>query len=242
MVLPSPYQKRKFAYVEKNSSPEKEDESLKASLEYLFAGFDLKKSILKFGLYALIAIAIFFVLGQFLKTNVITPEFMDETINFLKSVGPVGLFFGVLIANASLFLPLPTNFVIASFATIDMFGMGVWSPLLIGILAGVAGTLGEFSGYVVGYLGRTLMKNQVHRSYKMIDWLSKRLDKQGIPLIAIFSFAPLPFDAMGIAAGLANYSKTKFFIGCALGKTPKYILFTYAGYFGIPVLIKFFAG
>jgi len=61
-------------------------------------------------------------------------------------------------------------------------------------------------------------------------------------LIAFFAFTPLPFDLIGIAAGLVKYSKKKFFLGCLIGKIPRYIILAYAGYFGITFLIHFFGG
>jgi uncharacterized membrane protein YdjX (TVP38/TMEM64 family) len=66
-----------------------------------------------------------------------------------------------------------------------------------------------------------------------INHLKEKIANAGIPIIAFFAFTPLPFDAVGLAAGLIKYSIKKFFIGCWVGKVPRYIIIAYAGLFGV---------
>jgi membrane protein YqaA with SNARE-associated domain len=171
---------------------------------------------------------------------------IDAFMAFLISVGPVGLvlglFFGSLIANASLFLPLPIDLLIIPLATIDFFGIGIWTPLVLGFIVGLGASLGEFSGYFIGLAGVKSFESMNKKEVEKLKLLRDKLELVGVPLIAFFAFTPLPFDLIGVAAGLAKYSKKKFFVGCFLGKVPRYVVLAYAGYFGISFLIHFFGG
>ncbi len=155
-------------------------------------------------------------------------------------VGVIGLFFVSIIANASLFLPLPIDLLLAPIAAVEFFNLGIVSPLLLGVVVATGAAIGEFSGYIVGYLGITTFNKMSKKEIYQLVLLKDKLEKVGIPLLVVFAFTPLPFDVIGIAAGLAKYSKSKFFIGCWLGKVPRYVLLAYAGYFGVPFLLSFF--
>jgi membrane protein YqaA with SNARE-associated domain len=165
---------------------------------------------------------------------------LENFIVFLSSIGPIGLFIGAIIGNASLFLPLPIDLLIIPLSTIDYFGLGIITPLLLGIIVGLGASIGEFSGYLVGLAGIKSFETMKQHEVDKLKKLKEQLELIGIPLIAFFSFTPLPFDLVGVAAGLAKYSKKKFFIGCLLGKIPRYAILAYAGYFGIGFLLHLF--
>lgn len=163
-----------------------------------------------------------------------------EISEFFISFGPLGLFLAAVIGNAMLFLPLPVDLIIVPISTIDFFGLGVITPLLLGFIAGFGATIGSCSGYFIGKAGIKSFESMSKKEVQNLNFLKERLKEVGIPLIAFFSFTPLPFDLIGIAAGLAKYSLSKFFIGNLLGKVPRYVLLAYAGYFGISVVLGFF--
>jgi len=168
---------------------------------------------------------------------------VEDFFCFIKDSGYVGLialFIICTLANAALFLPTPLYALIVFIGAVDFLGLGVLTPLIVGVVAATGGSLGEFSGYLVGYLGITTFNKMSKKEVYSLKVLRDKLDEMGIWLLIIFSFAPLPFDIVGIVAGLAKYSKTKFFLGCWLGKTPKYVLIAYAGYFGVPFLLSIF--
>ncbi|MDD4250976.1 MAG: VTT domain-containing protein [Candidatus ainarchaeum sp.] len=171
---------------------------------------------------------------------------IDSFFAFLISVGPIGLllglFFSSIIANASLFLPLPIDLLIIPLATIDFFGLGIFTPFLLGLVVGLGASIGEFSGYFVGLAGVKSFESMKKQEVEKLKLLKDKLEIVGIPLIAFFAFTPLPFDLIGVAAGLAKYSKKKFFVGCLIGKVPRYLILAYAGYFGISFLIHLFGG
>jgi membrane protein YqaA with SNARE-associated domain len=167
---------------------------------------------------------------------------IEALMAFLISIGPLGLFFAAVIGNASLFLPLPIDLLLIPLATVDFFGLGIITPFILGLIVALGASIGEFSGYFVGLAGIKSFESMKKQEIEKLKQLKESLETIGIPLIAFFSFTPLPFDLIGIAAGLAKYSKKKFFIGCLLGKIPRYIILSYAGYFGITFLIQFFGG
>ena len=167
---------------------------------------------------------------------------IEAFMAFLVSIGPLGLFIAAIIGNASLFLPLPIDLLIIPLASVDFFGLGIFTPFILGLIVAFGASIGEFSGYLVGLAGIKSFESMQKQEIEKLKQLKNSLEKIGVPLIAFFAFTPLPFDLIGIAAGLAKYSKKKFFLGCLIGKIPRYIILAYAGYFGITFLIHFFGG
>lgn len=165
---------------------------------------------------------------------------LEAFFEFLISFGPIGLFVAAIIGNATLFLPLPVDILIIPISTIDFFGLGIITPLFLGIIVGVGASIGEFSGYFIGLAGINGFESMSRKEIQKLHIIKDKLNVVGIPLIAFFAFTPLPFDILGLAAGLAKYSKTKFFIGTLIGKVPRYVILAYAGYFGIGFLIHLF--
>lgn len=165
---------------------------------------------------------------------------INALIEFLISFGPVGLFLAAVIGNAMLFLPLPVDLIIVPISTIDFFGLGVITPLILGIIAGIGATIGSCSGYFIGLAGIKGFESMSKKEVQNLNILKAKLKEVGIPLVAFFAFTPLPFDLIGIAAGLAKYPLSKFFIGNLIGKVPRYIILAYAGYFGISAVLGLF--
>ncbi len=169
-------------------------------------------------------------------------EFLTE---FLISIGPIGLFFAAIIANASMFLPLPIDLLIIPMAAHEFYGLGIFTPLFLGVLAGVGSAIGEFSGYIIGFAGvktfEKMSKGEVRKLALLKEKLeNKKYDLMSFFIIAFFAFTPLPFDIIGIAAGLAKYSRVKFFLACAFGKILRYIVLAYAGFLSVPWILSLF--
>ncbi|MEK6958832.1 MAG: VTT domain-containing protein [archaeon] len=158
----------------------------------------------------------------------------------LVAWGPVGLFFVAIISNAVLFLPTPLNLIIFGVAPIDFFGLGPLSPLVLALIISVGSAIGEMSGYFIGYLGIHTFEGMRKNEVAKLKEVSHRIKESGMYFIAVFSALPLPFDLVGVAAGLVKYSRSKFFFACLVGKSIKFAVICYAGYFGIPFLLKLF--
>ena len=165
---------------------------------------------------------------------------LEGMMSTLVAFGPIGFFFAAIIGNASIILPLPIDLIFIPFASVDYFGLGAATPLLLGIIVGTGAAIGELSGYIIGFMGVRSFEAMKKSEVEKIHHIKEKISNKGIPLVAFFAFTPLPFDVVGLAAGLVKYSLKKFFAGCWLGKVPRYVILAYAGYFGMPLLLRLF--
>ena len=109
-----------------------------------------------------------------------------------------------------------------------------WNPLFVALAASIGGTIGELSGYFVGYYGG---KSSMVESTRFFGVVHRWMSKFGSWAIAILAFQPLiPFDIGGIIAGTSRMPLRKFIPALWIGKYPKYILICYAGVGLIDVL------
>ncbi|MBM3157255.1 MAG: VTT domain-containing protein [Chloroflexi bacterium] len=158
-------------------------------------------------------LAILFVVGVSASIFV----FRDKVAN-LEEYGYLGAFLISLLSCATIILPIPGIALI--------FALGdTYNPFLIGLAAGAGSALGEISGYMAGYSGQVVIKN--NKTYlRLEEWMKRR----GAIVIFVLSFVPNPlFDLAGAAAGVLKYPVWKFLVFCFLGKTPKNILIALAG-------------
>jgi uncharacterized membrane protein YdjX (TVP38/TMEM64 family) len=102
-----------------------------------------------------------------------------------------------------------------------------WNPVLVALFGSIGASLGEFSSYFFGYLGKKVSLNDNIRGYKMIkDWI----DKYGMWAIAFLSFQPvIPFEIGGFVAGVAKMPIKKFLPAILIGKFPKYLILIFLG-------------
>ena len=161
-------------------------------------------------------------------------------INF----GLVGFFVASIIANASIILPIPIDLVVFGYSAylgLHPAGADLLYPFILGLVVGTGAAIGEMSGYFIGLAGIKSFEKMKKSEVENIEKLKRKVSDAGMPIIAFFAFTPLPFDAIGLAAGLIKYSPKKFFIGCWLGKVPRYIIIAYAGLFGMQFVKVLFA-
>jgi len=164
----------------------------------------------------------------------------ESLFGVMMTWGPIGLFFIAIISNAVLFLPTPLNVIIFTVAPIDFFGLGLLSPLILALIISLGSAIGEMSGYFIGYFGINTFEGMRKNEVAKLKEVSHRIKESGMYFIAVFSALPLPFDLVGVAAGLVKYSRSKFFLACLVGKSIKFAAICYAGYLGIPFLLKLF--
>lgn len=159
-------------------------------------------------------------LGLFVAIMVVIFLLRDH-LQDLAHFGYFGIFLITLIANATVFLPVP--------GIAMVFTMGaVFNPLLVALFAGLGAATGELTGYLLGFSGQGLVEG--HGWYRRIrSWMTtnpKLIDLGVLVLAAI----PNPFfDAAGIAAGTLKIPIWRFFIFCALGSILKMLLFAFGG-------------
>lgn len=140
----------------------------------------------------------------------------------------MAIFLIALAASATLVIPIPG---LALTSLIGAISAGPLDPLWVGIASGLGASIGETTGYLLGYSGRMAIPDT--RNYeKVVGWMSK----WGNLTIFLLALIPNPlFDLAGIAAGILKYPLWKFFVIGTLGRLPKHILFSYMGYWGINI-------
>jgi len=165
------------------------------------------------------------------------PSFLDELV---ATYGVFGLFVGAIAANATILLPMPIDLLVFLLGERQFFGLGFFDPLLLGLIVGVGAAIGEMSGYIIGVLGIKNIEKMRKHEIERVKRLKKRISKYGMVIIALAALTPFPFDLVGIAAGLVKFNPRKFFIGCAVGKSIRYVLIAYAGAVSISLVRAFF--
>ena len=136
-------------------------------------------------------------------------------------------------ASAGLVVPVPGMAAVCA-------GGFLLSPLLVALVGGSTGTIGELSGYAIGFSGRGAVSRG--KFYGRIeDWMRRR----GWLVLFVLSVIPNPiFDVAGIAAGALRYSIWRFLAIIWVGTTIKFLIVAYAcahsvetimGLFGVSV-------
>ena len=154
----------------------------------------------------------------------------------VNDFGIIGFFLAAIIANATLFLPLPIDALVLLYSgTVK----NVYYVITIGLVVGLGSAIGEMSGYILGYLGKKGV-DKLNRSQRKIFYeAGTKLQKQGFIFIIIAAFTPIPFDAVGLAAGFLRYPAGLFFLGALIGKLARYLLIALAGYYGVHWVLSF---
>jgi len=132
---------------------------------------------------------------------------------------------------ASVLLPIPgSGLTFAAGAFMEPF-MGIPAPIMVGITAGSAESLGEFTGYVAGYGGgRILDKRRLY--HKVKAWIQKR----AFLTVLVMSLTPSPlFDVAGLAAGASRVPIRVFWPAVLIGKVLRGIAMAAAGYYGFEI-------
>jgi len=164
-----------------------------------------------------------------------------EILNDLVSnFGLLGLFIAAIIANATIFLPLPIDLIVFVLGGIDFLGIGLLSPILAGLVVGAGAAIGEISGYIIGLAGIKGAEKLKKTHFKKIEGLRSKIENKGMVFIALAALTPFPFDLVGIAAGLIKYDVKKFFLAALVGKVARYVIIAVAGYLSIETVKVFF--
>jgi len=172
---------------------------------------------LRLSLTALVFLAVSIGLGYFFQTLLVNFQFPQDVPIWLGLLVVFGLM-GVV--NLTL-LPLPFG------VSIMLVAAEYWNPVLVGLAGSLGASLGEFSGYFFGYLGKRVSIDENVAGYKMVkNWINK----YGMWAIAFISFQPvIPFDIGGFIAGAARMPIRKFLPAVWIGKFPKYLIFIFLG-------------
>jgi uncharacterized membrane protein YdjX (TVP38/TMEM64 family) len=141
-----------------------------------------------------------------------------QQIQKFGSLGYPGIFLVAMLSNATVLIPLPGIMLTTAMGA-------VFNPFWVAIAAGTGAGLGEFSGYMVGFSGRELVKRtQWHE--KVEGWIKK----YGVWVILFMAIIPNPaFDLVGFSAGVLKMPIWKFLLGAIAGNILKMMMFAYGG-------------
>ena len=147
--------------------------------------------------------------------------YFNISIEGLASAAYLVVFGVTLVSNASILAPvfIYLSLMIAAAKFLD--------PVLVALVASVAGALGETSGYYAGYLGKRIIHLENTPGYeKLVVWM----ERHGPWGIFLLSLQPiLPFDVAGLLAGASRLPLWKFVLPCWAGKFPKYLVVCFLG-------------
>ena len=137
---------------------------------------------------------------------------------------------------SSVILPIPgSGLTIAAGALMEPL-WGIPVPIAVGVTAGSAESLGEFTGYWAGVNGGKLMEGR--RLYELIR---RWIQKAPFPTMFVMSFAPSPvFDIAGLAAGAARVPIRIFFPAVLMGKILRGTAMGAAGFYASDFLLDLF--
>ena len=156
---------------------------------------------------------------------IVTVWLVSGQLTQAEDAGYAGVFFLSFLGSVSMVLPVP--------GLISLCGLSVvLNPFVLGVLAGLGETIGEISGYAVGYGGGSFIEKR--RFYgKLVYWMERR----GTLVLFLVSVVPNPvFDLVGIAAGAVRFPLPRFLATVLAGKILKGLLVGYTCYYGVTLL------
>lgn len=141
----------------------------------------------------------------------------------------LGIFILSMAASATLIIPIPG---LAMTSALGAISPDPWDPLWVGISSGLGATVGELTGYMLGFSGR--MAIPYTKTYeRVVGWMAK----WGNWTIFVLALIPNPlFDIAGLASGILKYPAWKFMLLGAAGRVPKHVFFSYLGYWGLQAM------
>ena len=150
---------------------------------------------------------------------ILAVAFGDIIREQFEGAGYVAVFAITAVASATILLPAPAALTVGAFAqALD----NIW---LVGLIAATGQTVGELSGYYIGWTGKTTAGRM--RGYdKVRRWMSRH------GTLTLFTLALLPnpfFDVAGMVAGASRFGLGKFVLASWPGRAIKNLGFAWAG-------------
>ncbi|MGQ9903357.1 MAG: YqaA family protein [Anaerolineae bacterium] len=165
-----------------------------------------------------------------ISTGVIwlTSHFREEIQSFGKA-GLIGLFVLSILGNATLIIPAPAFMFACAAGT-------VFSPVGVGIVAGLGAALGELTGYLAGYGGTGIIpRGRLYQSMQAF------IQRHGMLAIFLLTAIPNPiFDVGGILAGVTRMPVWQFVISAWAGKAIRLGILAFVCLSGTPWLRQLF--
>ena len=181
--------------------------------------------------YALLAL-----MALLITASALVFFFFDIDYAQLSTYGYLGLFAVSLISAASIIMPMPGAAAITGAGAVLDPVLGIPTPILVGLVAGLAETIGELTGYGAGYAGSGLFRD---RSY--YDRVQRWMERRGILTMFLLSSFPNPLvDVAGVAAGAVHMRLWRFLVGVFPGKVLKNVYLASGGLVAAELLRRLF--
>ena len=171
-------------------------------------------------------------LSAFLNTLFALAHVVDVTsilTDLAVRYGYVGVFATTLLGSAVPFLPFPNLLVVVLLSNI-------LDPPQLGLLAGLGGSLGKVTSYLLGRSGYGLSKTETRSNLDVVRGLLGRYGTLGIFILAI---TPLRDEVYAIPMGMLNFPFWRFLLANTLGKLILYTAVAYLGRFFLAALADF---
>jgi membrane protein YqaA with SNARE-associated domain len=157
---------------------------------------------------------------------------LEWMTQFAQNFGYLGVFFVSFIGSISIIFPVPYTIVIYLLGA-------VLDPFFVAISGGLGAAIGEFSGYALGYYGRTVVSEKRRRK---MDYMMKVFDRFGSVAIFLFALTPLPDDLLFIPLGVMRYPFLNAFLPALFGKMLMTFILAYSGQQSIFIIKEIFTG
>jgi membrane protein YqaA with SNARE-associated domain len=156
-------------------------------------------------------------------------------------IGYPGAFIVSLLGNATILVPFPYIAVIFFLGgtTGGPAGTFIFDPWILGVLSGVGATLGEMTGYVLGWYGSRYVDQDQANGF--LDFVNRHPTLT--PFVVWFLAAtPLPDDMLVVPLGVAKYSWKNVLVPQLIGKTMFLMAIAWAGRIGLGVFQSIIVG
>lgn len=164
-----------------------------------------------------------------LLISVLVFVYRDKFVH-LEGYGYFGIFLISVLGNATIILPVPV--ILTAF-----IGGGIFNPFVVGIVTAVGAAIGELTGYLAGYGGKVVVKND-----RKLERIEGWMKKHGLWVLFVLAVIPNPFfDLAGIVAGATGVPVYKYLIVVTLGKMVKFIAISYLGAGSVGLLERYFS-
>lgn len=151
-------------------------------------------------------------------------------INLGMQYGYFGVFAISLVGALSILLPVPDSLAVFTLSGLTVGGSYVFEPVWIAVAAGFGSTIGEFSGYLLGFGGRRKITGKYKKN---VDFLVKVFNRFGAIAIFIFALTPLSDDLIFIPLGVMRYNPVKAILPALAGKFLMGLIIAYGGQYSI---------
>jgi membrane protein DedA with SNARE-associated domain len=162
---------------------------------------------------------------------------LDLGADNLQRWGYAGLFGIVLLRSASVVLPMPGGGVIFAAGGLLDPVLGVPAPIVVGLVAGFAESIGEMTGYAAGIGGSTMLKDRA-----VYTRIKRWVERRPFQTVFLMTFTPpMLFDVAGLAAGAARVPIRVFYPALLSGKILRDTLVALAGYYSFGIVEDWYA-